>query len=931
MFVPVLATKLYVPPAPPKVVHRPHLLERLNAGLHRKLTLIAAPAGFGKTTLLSAWAAGLQAGGTHVAWLSLDERDGDPVRFLTYLVAALRTSAPDIGEGVLGVLESSGSQQPPTEAILTALLNEVTALPRSFVLVLDDYHVIDNLAIDDAITFLLEHLPPKVHLAITTREDPALPLARLRARDQLTDLRARDLRFTASEAAGFLRAMGLDLSADDVAALEIRTEGWIAGLQLAALSMQGHPDVHGFISEFAGDHRYIADYLVEEVLQRQPESVRSFLLQTSILDRLNGPLCDAVTGQEGGGARLAALERGNFFVIPLDDKRHWYRYHHLFAEVLHAHLLAEQPNRVSTLHRLASEWYEQNGSASDAIRHALAAQDFVRAANLLESSMMAMRASKQDVTLLGWLKALPDEVIRARPVVSVVYAHVLLSRGIIEDVDDHLRDAERWLAASAGTADESARLDAPPDGMVVVDDAIFRRLPVEVAVARAGLALMLGQVEDTVKYARRVLDLVPEDDHLGRGGAVAYLGLALWASGDLEAGHRTFSDGLALVQKAGFIPDVVNGILGLGDIRVAQGRLHEAMRTYEQALKLAERTAAEQGLPVLRGSADIHVGMSELERERNDLHAAVQHLLKSKELGEHIGIPQNKYRWSVAMSRIREAEGDLDGAMDMLHEAERLYVSDFFPNARPVAAHRARLWVAQGRLGEAVDWVREQKLSVEDDLSYLREFEHITLARVLLARYRSDHAESSLLQATGLLERLLQAAQEGGRTGTVIEILVLQALVHHAQGDISAALIPLGRALALAEPEGYVRIFVDEGMPMAQLLLEAAARGIMPEYTSRLLTSFEAEQPGSADESPLPTSSHSTPISPALQGLVEPLSQREIEVLRLLRTELSGPEMASELTVSLNTLRTHTKNIYDKLGVNNRRAAVRRAEELHLL
>jgi LuxR family maltose regulon positive regulatory protein len=916
------------------VVLRSHLIERLNAGLHRKLTLIAAPAGCGKTTLLSAWVAGLQARGTHVAWFSLEEGDSDPARFLTYLVAALRTVEPHIGEGALGLLQShSSSQPPPTEAILTALLNEIATLSHNFALILDDYHVIDSQVVDDASTFLIEHLPPQMHLVIASREDPPLPLPRLRVRDQVTELRARDLRFTLTEAAGFLQAMNLNLSMEDIAALEARTEGWIAGLQLAALSLQSHQDASGFIRAFAGENRYIVDYLVEEVLQRQPESVRSFLVQTSILDRLYGPLCDAVTGHEEGAgkARLEALERGNFFVVPLDDKRHWYRYHHLFAEVLSTYLGAEQPDLAPTLHRRASQWYEQNDSATDAIRHALAAEDFGRAANLVELTMSAMRSSRQTATLLGWLKALPDEVVRVRPVISVVYAHVLLSSGELEGVEERLRDAERWLDSSVDMADERTRPDDPPARMVVVDDAVFRRLPVEIAVARAGLALHQGHVADTVKYAQQVLDLVPDDDLIGRGGAVAFLGLALWASGDLEAGRRAFSDGLALVQRAGFISDVLNGVLGLADIRTAQGCLQEAMHTYEQALKLAARTAAEQGVPALLGAADIHVGMSELERERNDLDAATQHLLRSKELGEQMGLPQNRYRWSVAMSRIREAKGDLDGALDLLHESERLYVRDFFPNVRPVAALRTRVWVAQGRLVEALDWAREQGLSAEDDLNYLREFEHITLARVLLARYKGDRAERPVHQAMGLLERLLKAAEEGGRAGSAIEILVLQALAHQAQGDMPAALIPLERALTLAEPEGYVRMFVDEGMPMTQLLLEAAARGIMPDYAGRLMQAFEAEQQGSTDESPHPTSSVSTPLSPALQRLVEPLSQRELEVLRLLGTELTGPEMAGELTVSLNTLRTHTKNIYDKLGVNNRRAAVRRAEELHLL
>ena len=423
----------------------------------------------------------------------------------------------------------------------------------------------------------------------------------------------------------------------------------------------------------------------------------------------------------------------------------------------------------------------------------------------------AMRRSRQEATLLGWLKALPDELVRCRPVLSVAYAGALLASGELEGVEDRLRDAERWLDT---TADMRERPDAPAAEMVVVDEEEFRRLPGSIAMYRAGLALARGDVPGTVTYARRALDLVPEDDHLRRGAAAALLGLASWTSGDLEAAHRTYADGMASLQKAGNISDAINGAIALADIRIAQGRLREAMRTYEQALQLA----TEQGEPVLRGTADMYVGMSELHREHNDLHAATQHLLRSKELGEHTGFPQNRYRWRVAMARIREAQGDLDGALDLLDEAERLYVSDFSPNVRPVAALKTRVWVAQGRLGEALGWAREQGLSAEDDLSYLREFEHITLARVLLARYKSDRADRSMLEAMGLLERLLQAAEAGERTGSVIEILVLQALAHQMQGDIPAALVPLERALTLAEPEGYVRIFVDEGPPMAALL-----------------------------------------------------------------------------------------------------------------
>src|SRR5437588_3197920 len=459
MSTPVLVTKLFIPRPRPNLVPRPRLIERLNDGLHGSLSLISAPAGFGKTTVVSEWVAGC---GRPTAWLSLDDGDNDPARFLLHLVAALQTVAPENGGEAVSALQSS--RPPPSEVILTVLLNEIASLPDRFVLVLDDYHVIDTGPVDVALTFLIEHLPPPMHLIITTRQDPQLPLARLRSRAQMTELRAADLRFTASEAAEFLnRVMGLALSADDVAALEDRTEGWIAGLQLAALSMHGHRNASGFIRAFAGDNRYIVDYLVDEVLQRQPEDVRSFLLQTSILDRLHGPLCNAVTGQQEGSDRLASLERGNFFVVPLDEQRHWYRYHHLFADVLFAHLLEEQPIQVPVLHRRASEWYEQNGSTADAVRPALAAEDFDRAADLVELASPALFRSRQEATVLGWLRALPDQVVQVRPVLSVMYAATLALYGQFDGVEARLRDAERWL-------------DTTADGneMVVLDKEEFR-------------------------------------------------------------------------------------------------------------------------------------------------------------------------------------------------------------------------------------------------------------------------------------------------------------------------------------------------------------------------------------------------------------------------------------------------------------------------
>lgn len=920
MAAPVLATKLYIPPPPSKLVARPRLIERLNEGLsmRRTLTLISAPAGFGKTTLVSEWIHQKEEGRRgrdesgnlphpfKAAWLSLDENDHDPVRFLTYLIHALQTISPDLGAGVLDILPSS--QSPPIESILTALLNEITAIPDRFIFVLDDYHLTDAKSIDDALTSLIEHLPPRMHLVITTREDPALPLPRLRARNQLTELRAADLRFTPSEAAEFLdQVMDLNLSAQEVAALETRTEGWIAGLQLAALSMKGNDDVTGFIQAFAGDHRYIVDYLVEEVLQRQPEDTRLFLLQTSILDRLNGQLSDAVVLQPGSSARLEQLQRGNLFLIPLDDQRHWYRYHHLFADVLRMHLMAEQPDGIPVLHRRASEWYAQNGFTAYAIRHALAGEDFARAAGLIERAVTIMGQRRQESVLLGWLKALPDELLQDRPVLSAHYAGALLQNGQLAGVEERLQDAERWL-------DRPAKKGEAPFYM---DEEEFRRLPGTVAMYHAGIALVHGDVAGAMEHARRALELTQEDDDFLRGAASSLLGLASWGSGDLETAYQMFSNGMAHLQRVGFISDVIGGSVTLADIRMTQGRLREAMRIYERGLQLATK----QGAPPLRGAADMHVGMSEVYRERNDLQTAAQHVQRSLEFGELNGLPKNPYRWRVAMARTHESRGDLDEAFSLLEEAEPLYQGDFSPNVRPFAALKARVWVAQGKVEEALDWARQQGLSAEDDLSYLREFEHITLARILLAQYKNDRNDSSLRDAIGLLERLLEAAEEGGRMGSAIEILVLQALAYQLQDDTPAALTSLERALQLAEPEGYMRIFLAEGAGMAPLIRQAAGQGTLPDYTNKLMAAFETEGKTSVGKSPLPAS----------QPLVEPLSQRELEVLRLFKTELSGPEIARELVVALSTVRTHTKSIYSKLDVNSRRAAVRRAEELGLI
>ncbi len=565
----------------------------------------------------------------------------------------------------------------------------------------------------------------------------------------------------------------------------------------------------------------------------------------------------------------------------------------------------------------ATAWYAQHGAAEDAIRHALAAEDFEAAADLLEFAVPGLRRSRQEVALLAWLGALPADLLRRRPVLSTAYAYALLASGRMDAVETRLQDAERWLASAADTPELPA---APPAGMVVANAAELRLLPGMLAVHRAAYALAMGDVAATVQHARRALDFIPAQDQLWHGAAAALLGLAAWTNGDLAAAERSYADSMAEIQRAGHISDALGCALALADIRLAQGRLHAAMRTYEGALQLT----AAHGSPSLRGGADMHVGMCEIYCERNELDAATEQLRISQELGELAGLPQNPYRWRVALAHIRTAHGDLDGALALLHEAEHRYAGDFSPNVRPVAALKVRLWLRQGDLGAALAWARDQDLSATDDLSCLREFEHITLARMLLAGYQGGHDQHSLLMALELLARLRQAAEAGGRVRNAIEILLLQALAHQLQGDMPAALAALGRSLALAAPEGYVRLFVDEGLPLSQLLRQAAGRGVMPAYTGKLLAAFGVAR---AEE----RRQRTLPVAPAALPLVEPLSQRELDVLRLFDSELSGPEIARELVVALSTVRTHTKSIYSKLNVTSRRAAVKRAAELHLL
>jgi LuxR family maltose regulon positive regulatory protein len=892
---PLLQTKLYPPRVTRELVDRPRLSDPLGA--RPPVLLVSAPAGFGKSTLLAqSLLGGPRGSGRAVAWLSLDSGDSDPSSYWAYVLAALRTAAPDVGASAQSLLDSPGGA--PMTTVLTSLINDLAASDEDVVLVLDDYHVIQASAIHEAMTFLVDHLPPQLRLVIATRSDPPLPLARLRARGDLAEVRAADLRFTEQEAADYFNGMGLRLSADEVITLEGRTEGWVAALQLAALSLQGRDDAAGFIDGFAGDDRHVVDYLVEEVVHRQPEDVRDFLLRTSVLPRLSGALADAITGRTDGRAMLETLDRDNLFLVPLDDQRRWYRYHHLFADMLQARLLDELSGETSELHRRASAWFERDGDTSAAIEHALAAGDADRAAGLVESVLPAMTQVRREEQLRRWMEALPDEVYARRPVLANGYVGALMSTGETRGVEPRLRLAEQWVEAAR--AEPSG---AVPPGLIVAHPVQWQRLPGWVRIHRAGLALMAGDVAATMDHAREALAVLVPDDDLGHGAATALMGLASWRLGDLETAEAAYAETIRRFELVGYVADILGCAVTVADLQLTRGRLRDAERTYRDALELAERRPVEP----LRGTPDMHVGLATIHLEHGELDEAREHLRAAHGLGDHLGLPKHPHRWRIAEAVAREAEGDLSGALTMLDEAERVYDLDFSPDVRPVGAMRARVWVRQDRAELALAWAAERGLSVTDELDYLHEYEHVTLARALLARRDTS--------AAGLLERLLETAEAGGRFGTALEILVLLALARQQSGDVDAAVAAMSRAIELGEPQGYVRTFTAEGPAMETLVSTAARRGVAPSYAARLLGST----------APRP------PDQPRGEVLVDPLSERELDVLRLLASELSGPEIARHLVVSLNTVRTHTKNIYAKLGVGSRRAAVRRAEDLGLL
>jgi LuxR family maltose regulon positive regulatory protein len=903
----LLTTKISVPSIRLNVVMRPRLTERLNAAMNGQLALVVAPAGWGKTTLLSAWYAEANLSAWPLAWVSLDAGDNDPTRFWTYVLAALNTLHPGVGEVPLALMY--GSSSPPIEDVLTSMLNALSQLPTQSILVLDDYHLIDDQSIHDALVYFVEHLPPNMHLIIASRSDPLLPLARLRARGALTELRADNLRFTSEETTAFLTGvMGLSLSAKEVAALESHTEGWIAGLHLAALSMQGRDDVAGFIAAFTGSHRYVVDYLIEEVLLRQPEEVQDFLMHTCLLDRLSGPLCDAVRGRGDSQIRLAQVEHANLFLISLDDERQWYRYHHLFAEVLRNRLMQMQPSVIPELHNRASRWYEQHELFDEAVTHALAVPDVERAAHLIEQYAQFTNFPSQFQLLLGWLDRLPDELVRTHPSLCIMHAITLMLAHRLEKSSERLRDAERCL-----------EMEMPAEQRRIILG--------QLTAFRSQLARLIGDYERCIPFAQQALELMHETKEMSLTLMLHASALGTAANAYLLDGfmtpetERAVETTLATVRAMGNLPTTVRSISNLARLQLLQGRLRKGAVTIEHAAQLA---ASNGGLHALINGADYYFILGDVLCEWNQLDSAEQHLVQGMGLVKDTATADAEMitRGYLALARLHQARGEITQVRETLDafalvSRERGYAPALVADGDALLA---QVELTGGNLAAAIRWADASSVSISEELRYQREREYLTLARVRIAQGRETPTGPFLPEVLVFLGRLLEDAEAKMRMRSVLEVLLLRALALQAQGEQFEAMTALGRALALAEPEGFIRIFVDEGIPMVTLLRTAHQQKMSLAYVETLLKAsgelIRAELYRSSSDSSL---------------LIQPLTAREREVLRLLFEGASNRAIAEYLVLSVNTVKKHIYNICGKLGVQSRTQAIAKARALNLL
>ena len=904
---PVLTTKLYFPPQRPNLLPRPRLTAELSKGLGRSLTLISAPAGFGKTTLVSDWLRELDRPAT---WLSLDEGDNDPVCFFTYLIAALQKIDPGIGTSLSAALRTI--PPPPLEALLSGLIGEIDAVSQPFILVLDDFHTVTMPKVQDAIAFILEHRPSHLHLVIITRTDPAFPLSRLRAQGDLIEVRAADLCFTQEEAATFLNEIsGLRFTPQQIRDLETRTEGWIAGLQLVTLSMVAHRDSANFIADFTGSHRYITDYLTEEVLRGQPVEIQSFLLQTSLLDRLSAPLCEALLSeyrdssvedlspgvtldpQLSSQQILEYLDRANLFIVPLDEVRQWYRYHHLFSDVLRNRLRQVYPQRVLDIHHKAAQWYQVNGFIGDALHHALTAGDFDWAAEMVEQNARKLLMHGEVITLINWAGRLPPEVSLARPWLLTHYGTALMLTGQIQAAEPLFEQAEQYLSN--------------------VDPAQRRHIQGDIAAMRANIAARRGDVSRTIDLSHQALENLPAEDLTLRSVVAYILGNACYLNLDFTGAGEAFQDAARIGQEAGNIHIAVAAICSLARMRTIQGRPHQAFDLYKQA----ERLAAEQGENQSRMMDYGYAWIADLLRERNELETA------RRILEQHLrNCEQRKSKDAVALSsavlaRTLQALGNLDQALNVIHRAQTLthgYSIDLM-NIGQLYAAQVILWIARGNLAEAARGLQAWQSSHSELPPLLRVSQGLIRARLSIA----EHKFSAALDALPPLEVVARA---GGFNRLLIEVLVLKSLALQAGNDNLNALSALEEALRIAGLEGYVRIFADEGRPIAELFLQ------MRRHTPDLKVDIDKILRVMVKD---PTLSGSQAGGLRSSALLEPLTARETEVFKLIAAGCSNQEIADKLVIEVNTVKRHISNVFAKLGVQSRTQAIARGQELELL
>jgi len=910
----LLETKFYIPTPTHDLLLRSNLIERLNEGNSCKLTLVSAPAGFGKSTLLSQWVSTFK---HPVSWLSLDTNDNDPYRFLTYVIGAIQKIDLTVGQEALEILHSS--QNPAYEVILTLLINEISHNFEDILLILDDYHFINDEQVHKIISFMVDYMPRSMHLVISTRLDPPLSLARMRARRELAEIRSKDLRLTLEETAVLLNdVIGLTLTKEDVKSLDEQVEGWVAGLHMAVLSMREGMDISRFMETFTGSNRFILDYLIEEVLEKQTAEINDFLLQTSILERMNASLCNYMMDREDSQMILTQLEGLNLFLIPLDNDRNWYRYHHLFADLLKKRLMKIHPNQISNLHTRASYWHENEGLFMEAINHALGEEDYERAANLVEQNGFETINLNQERALLGWLKLLPDDLIRKRPWLCVMQAFVNSWFGPRQKVEKYLQLAEQSIMQRPPKATMSTHSKS-----LVVSER--QRLIGSIASMRANFFLLDGDIQGVMEQVNIALDNLPNTDHWQRTATVA-LGCAYWALGDRAQSEKIFSDTSVEFLRAGNPAGYVSNLCYMGVMQMKQGRLKPALDTYTEAMDRATRQDGKK-MPIA-SFPSIKIG--DLMREWNDLTQAQEYIDSGLALASSLNQPDVLIESYICLARFRNALKNQEGVLEALNKAEKILVEN---QVDPwylgwLTECLVCYWLSIGDLAAAVSQVEKSGLTVDGPLSYHHDLHHISLARVLIAQGVRDPSGPYLDHARKLLDRLQRAAEKAGWVHETIKILILKGFMFWAFGEKDNSIDALTQSLSLAEPGGYVRIFTDEGAPLGELLSyllmqDETSKGKdshISEYAEKLLITLNNEK----DEIPRVE-------PPGLSKMVEPLSVRELEVLSFLNTQLSSTEIAQELSISANTVRFHIKNIYGKLNVNRRADAVRSAKELGIL